>query len=284
MKIGSEAHKQLFCSTFLAGHRKYEPHDLPWPQLDGDTLALLRGIPFWAHALEAESDAGPMLYACAEAASDPLLREALGQQAYEETRHARIIRHLIERYEIEVDEIPVTLPSDVESAFVDFGFEECLDSFGAFGLFALAREAKLVPEQLFEIFGNVMQEEAHHIVFFINWFAYRETQRGIHARALRLPRSLWHYAKALYKLSDLVRDDDAEEGADFIATGAAAFVEDLTPGLVLASCLRENQRRLAGFDRQLLLPTLVPRLARLALAGIRLLPERAGGSANEASA
>lgn len=284
MQIGSEAHKELFCSTLLSGHRKYEPRDLAWPELDTDALALLRGIPFWAHALEAESDAGPMLSAFAGTVIDPLVNEALSLQGYEEARHSRIIRHLIDFYEIEVDEIRVTTQTDLESAFIDFGFEECLDSFGAFGLFALAREAKLVPDGLFEIFGRVMQEEAQHIVFFINWFSYRQAQLGFPARALRYPRSLWHYGKALYKLADLVRDDDAEEGADFIATGAGAFVDDLTPRLVLESCLKENERRLAGFDRRLQVPTLVPRLARLALAGIRLVPQRSGGSPTEASA
>jgi len=193
---------------------------------------------------------------------------------------------MIERYGIEVPAFAVTTPDDVESAFVDFGFEECLDSFGAFGLFALAREAKLVPDEFFEIFGQVMQEEAHHIVFFVNWYAYRQAQRGVSARALRAPRALWHYGKALYKLADLVRDDDADEGADFIATGATAFVDDLTPHMVLSRCVAENERRLAGFDRRLLVPRLVPRLARVALLATRWLPERSisSGGASQSSA
>ena len=273
MEIGSEAHKELFCHTFVEGHRRYEPEDLPWPELDAETLELLRGIPFWEHALQAELDAGPMVYACAEASSDPLVREALNLQGYEETRHGRTIQHMIDLYGIEVPPIDTSVPLDVESAFVDFGFEECLDSFGAFGLFALAREADLVPDEFFQIFGQVMQEEAHHIVFFVNWFAWRQAQRGGSARVLRAPRTLWQYGKALYKLGDLVRDDGADEGADFIATGASAFVDDLTPHMVLTRCVSENERRLAGFDRRLLVPRLVPRLARVAMAGTRWLSD-----------
>jgi len=189
---------------------------------------------------------------------------------------------MIDRYGIEVPPLHVSQPADAESAFIDFGFEECLDSFGAFGIFALAREAQLVPEEFFEIFGQVMQEEAHHIVFFVNWFAHRQARRGGADRALRGPRSLWHYGKALYKLADLVRDDGADDGADFIATGAAAFVDDLTPRMVLERCVAENERRLAGFDRRLLVPHLVPRLARVALSGLRLLPER--GAPRDAAA
>lgn len=287
MEIGSAAHKELFCRTFLEGHRKYEPEDLPWPELEAGPLELLRGIPFWEHALQAELDAGPMVYACAELASDPLVHEALCLQGYEETRHGRTIRHMIERYGIEVPDLEVSVPSDVESAFIDFGFEECLDSFGAFGIFALAHEARLVPDEFFEIFGQVMQEEAHHIVFFVNWFGYRQAQRGAAARALRGPRSLWHYAKALYKLADLVRDDGADEGADFIVTGASAFVDDLTARMTLTRCLAENERRLAGFDRRLLVPELMPRLARMALAGFGLIPgqstSRAGAAQGDPS-
>src|SRR5262245_48313747 len=94
MKIGSEAHRQLFCRTFLDRHRRYEPEDLAWPALDDDALALLRGLPFWTHALQAEEDAGPIITACAALETDTLVREALELQAFEEMRHARIIRHL----------------------------------------------------------------------------------------------------------------------------------------------------------------------------------------------
>jgi len=59
MKIGSEAHKELFCRTFLEGHRRYEPAELPWPALDGEPLALLRSLPFWTFALQAEEDSTP---------------------------------------------------------------------------------------------------------------------------------------------------------------------------------------------------------------------------------
>ncbi len=274
MEIGSEAHKDLFCRTFFEVHRAYEPADLPWPGLGDDALALLRGIPFWTHALQAEEDAGPMITACADHERDPLIREALLLQAYEETRHARIIQHMITLYDLPAGEVHVELPPDVVEAFIDFGFEECLDSFGAFGLFKLAREHMLVPEPLFEIFDRVMQEEANHIVFFINWFNHRQVRLAGAARWFRRPQAGWHYWKALRKLYGLVRDKDAPEGKDFVVTGASAFVENLTPRLVVEACVSENERRLARFDRRLLVPGLVPGLARTALRALRLLPAR----------
>ncbi|PWU20971.1 MAG: hypothetical protein C5B48_11815, partial [Candidatus Rokuibacteriota bacterium] len=145
MRIGSETHKQLFCETFFERHRPYEPEQLGWPALDDPSLALLRGLPFWTHALQAEEDAGPMITACAALEADSTVRRALELQAFEETRHARILKHMFALYGLHTDEIRVEIPADVLDAFIDFGFEECLDSFGAFGLFKLAREHLSMP-------------------------------------------------------------------------------------------------------------------------------------------
>src|SRR5215831_7361919 len=98
VKIGSEAHKQLFCGTFFDQHRPYEAEQLEWPRLGEEALRLLRSLPFWTHALQAEEDAGPMIRACAALEPDPLVRQALELQAFEETRHARIIKHMTELY------------------------------------------------------------------------------------------------------------------------------------------------------------------------------------------
>jgi hypothetical protein len=274
VKIGSAAHKELFCRTFLDQHRPYEPEQLEWPVLDDEALALLRGLPFWTHALQAEEDAGPMISACAALEPDTTVRQALELQALEEARHARIIKHMIDRYSLPLDEIRVEIPADVLEAFIDFGFEECLDSFGAFGLFKLAREYLVMPAPLFDIFDRVMQEEASHIVFFLNWFAYRQANLGGLPWAFRHAKALKHYLRALRKLAGLAFSDNTAEGKDFIISGAEAFVENLTPGAVLAACLEENTRRLAGFDRRLLVPELAPRLARLALGVLNRLPHR----------
>ena len=274
MKIGSAAHKELFCRTFFDQHRAYEPEQLEWPALDDEALALLRGLPFWTHALQAEEDAGPMISACAALEPDTTLRQALELQALEEARHARIIKHMIERYSLPVGEIRVEIPADVLEAFIDFGFEECLDSFGAFGLFKLGREHLVMPAALFDIFDRVMQEEASHIVFFLNWFAYQQANRGALPWLFRHSKALKHYLRALRKLAGLAFSDDTAEGKDFIIGGADAFVENLTARAVLAACLEENTRRLAGFDRRLLVPRLAPRLARLALGVLDRLPQR----------
>jgi len=276
MKIGSQAHKELFCRTFFEGHHEYEPKRLPWPDLSDDQLAMLRGIPFWTQALQAEADAGPLIRACAVHESDPLVSEALELQAEEETRHFGIISHMLEIYDLEAGDVHVELPADVVEGFIDFGYEECLDSFGTFGLFALAREHELVPEPLFDIFDQVMQEEAHHIVFFLNWFAHRQANLGTAQRLMRPTKGLLHYGRAIRKVIGMVFGDD-DEGAGFTVTGAQAFLDDLTPRIVMERCLSENERRLAGFDRRLLVPELFPRLTRLGLVPLRMLPGSSRG-------
>ena len=155
MQIGSQAHRELFCRTFFEGHKKYDPKDLPWPELEGEGLALVRGLPFWTHALQFESDAGPMITAASKYEPDPIVREALELQAAEERRHAALVAHMIELYDLPYEESHVEVVQDPVSEFIDFGFEECLDSFGAFGLFKIARDSKLLPDPLFDVFDNV---------------------------------------------------------------------------------------------------------------------------------
>ena len=243
MKIGSKTHKELFCQTFVASHLDYNPEHLPWPELDGAALERLRGIPFWEKALDTERQAGVLVSGYAETLSDPILRDAIALQGMEEARHARMIGTLVERYGIEMPERPaVELPGNIELAFTDFGFDECLDSFFAFGLFGIARQSGLFPESLFTIFDPILDEEARHIVFFVNWITYLQISRGLGANVLRASKSLWHYGRSLRHLIDAFGSSDAN-GSGFTATGANAFAMDLTPELFLSTCLEENARR-----------------------------------------
>jgi hypothetical protein len=275
MKIGSEAHKELFCRSFMESHLEYEPEQLPWPQLDSETHARLRGIPFWEKAFDTEREAGVLVSAYAEMVDDPVLQEAIALQGREEGRHARLIKTLIDRYDIEMGERPpIQLKSNIEEAFTDFGFEECLDSFFAFGLFGIAREAGFFPEQFFTIFDPILDEEARHIVFFVNWFTYLQIQRGRSFLGLRTTKTLWHYGRALRNLIEAFGGDDTS-GAGFTATNANSFaMDDLTPESFIAACLEENKKRMSKFDKRLLEPQLMPRISSIALRTLQLIPKR----------
>ncbi|MEH1779146.1 MAG: ferritin-like domain-containing protein [Nostoc sp.] len=275
MKIGSKEHKELFCRSFLESHLEYEPERLPWPTLDNVALESLRSIPFWREALNTEQEAGVMVNAFAATISDPLLKEAIALQAMEEVRHGRLIKFLINHYDIQISAPPApVLPSNIKTAFLDFGFGECLDSFLAFGLFGLAhRHVSYIPEALFNIFDAVLNEEARHIMFFVNWVTYLQIQEG-KSNWSRGINALVHYSRALQDKIKAFSGSNEEQQEGFTATGASSFIDNLTPELLLSTCLEENTRRLSVFDRELLQPQLIPNLAKTALATLRLIPRR----------
>lgn len=278
MQIGSEAHKVLFCESFMASHRIYEPDQIPLPDLDDVALKRLQGVPFWDEALYTERRAGVMLSAYADQINDPLLQEAIALQAQEEARHGQLIEHMLQRYNIQTPQRPVaTLSTDLESAFIKFGYGECFDSFFAFGLFGIARQAGLVPEPLFTVFDPILDEEARHIVFFVNWMAYKQIQEG--RGFLRGFNSSWQYAGALQRRLSNLRSggktpNPGKSKQGFTATGAKAFTTGLTLETFLQTCLEENTKRMSLYDDRLLRPQFLPIATSAAFRGVKLLPKR----------
>ena len=186
MRIGSKVHKELFCRSFIMTHREYDPEKLSWPELDGPSLERLRGLPFWGEAMTTEMEASANIRAYAAEVHDPLLREAITLQAAEELRHAMLIETLMGRYDIRATQRPAAqLPANPEQAFVDTGYGECIDSFFAFGLFEIARQSGFFPKPLLDLVEPILDEEARHIVFFVDWEAYHQSQRGREFKGLR---------------------------------------------------------------------------------------------------
>lgn len=275
MKIGSEEHKRLFCHNFIETHRRFEPPELPWPALNDDELGRLRAVPFWQEVFHTERRAGAIVEAFAKTIDDPLLREAVDLQGYEEARHARLIRFMIDHYRIEAGEQPIEkLPDDAVTAFIDFGYGECFDAFLGFGVFKIARESGFLPESMFSLFDVLMYEETRHIVFFINWMAYREAQEGRGAAPIRAMTAAWFYGRALARLVGTIRRGAESNGQDFSATQADVFLNDFSIRRLVGECLSENARRMSAFDPQLLQPRLLPTLGRIAFSAMRLIPRR----------
>jgi hypothetical protein len=272
MRIGSEAHRDLFCRQFVDTHIAYDPATLPWPELDAAALERLRAVPFWQEVLHTERRAGAIVAAFTTAIDDPVIRHAVALQGEEESRHAELLRVMIERYGIAAVEQPIEdLGSDVETAFIDFGYGECVDSFLGFGVFKIARQSGFLPDAMFEIFDTLMHEELRHIVFFVNWMAWREVQKGRGAAWLRGLTSLRFYGRAFRRLLGTVRrGQGANEGRDFSATQASVFLDGFTFRRFLADCHAENVRRMAGIESQLLRPRFLPAVAGMALSGLRL--------------
>ena len=272
MKIGSQEHKERFCRQFIASHPDYNPDTLPWPELDGLAHERLRSVPFWQEVLRTERRAGAIVNEFAKTIDDPTIHEAVALQGLEEARHARLLEVMIDRYKIEIDEPPLEpLPADIETAFIDFGYGECLDSFLGFGVFKIARQSGFLPEEMFSIFEVLMHEETRHIVFFVNWMALREVRHGRASSALRGVTSLRYYIRAFRRMVGTVRKGaEGGDGKNFAATQASVFLDGFNFRSFLEDCYAENRRRMDSFDEHLLRPQFLPAMTNVALSGLRL--------------
>jgi hypothetical protein len=289
MKIGSEAHKELFCQSFMDSHLLYEPEILAWPELDRAMIERLQKIPFWDEALYTERKAGVMLKAYAETVEDPMIQAAIALQAEEEARHGRVIGYMINHYGIQVPERAAKpLPENLEPAFIKFGYGECFDSFFAFGLFGIARQGGFIPDALFNIFNTLVDEEARHMVFFVNWIAHKQIVEG--RGALRPFSSFQQYTGAAFRRLDNLMGMSKKgkkkpaNQKGFTAAGAKAVKVDLTLESFLQMCITENARRMAAYPEDLLRPDFLPAIASLAYNTVKRLPKRDRQPAEEIGA
>src|SRR5215470_10576873 len=243
MKIGSQEHRDAFCSHFVQSYVDYDPKTLPWPALTDEALQRIRAVPFWEEVFYTERRAGAIVAAFTETVSDPILKQALALQGEEETRHANLIRVMIDKYGLDAPERPMeVLGTDIETRFKDFGFGECLDSFLGFGLFKIAWQVEFLPRDVLKIFETLMFEETRHIVFFINWMAYTEAQRGWLARTVLPLTSFHYYLRALRRLAGLARRSKGlNDGQNFAATLVSMFLDGFNFRRFLEDCYSENR-------------------------------------------
>jgi hypothetical protein len=258
--IGSATHKELFCREFIDTHVAYEAATLRWPELDPTSRERLQALPFWEEAVSTERATAAKVQAQGHREDDPLLREAVTLQGYEEARHAAVLDSLLRHYEIRIPPLSVPpLPANVEWAFLRTEYGECFDSFFAFGLFAVAKDSGFFPAELIARFEPIMQEEARHILFFVNWLAYRRARLPVWQRPALAARCL--LAMTLQVWSRLQTARGVGEG-DFTLKGHEAIKTDLSPRDFLSLCVQENERRLGRYNCRLLRPRLVPTIAR----------------------
>ena len=259
---GSLEHRELFCRSFIDTHVAFDPEAIEWPELEPEALGRLRALPFWSEAVSTEATTASWIRSFAGAEKDALVREALELQALEEERHASMLRGLVESYEIDVAPAPPEpLPRTPSWAFLRTGYGECFDSFFAFGLFQIARRSGFFPEPLVAIFDPLLQEEARHVIFFVNWAAWHGARLGRAGRlghralcALALAQQAWGRVQMARGI----------ERPHFTVTGHEAIDSDVSLGELLGLCLAENERRSSFYDARLLRPRVVPALARAA--------------------
>jgi hypothetical protein len=268
VRIGSPEHLRLFSSMLLETHNPYKPAVMNWPELDPPTLSRVTSLPIWDIAVQTEGRASIRVRTFAATVSDPQLRRALDLDGDEEARHKVVLGHLVRAYGIALGPEPdYPPPKDPEWAWLVTGYSECVDSFFAFGLFALAKNSGFFPAELVETFEPVIQEEARHILFFANWVAWHRRNLSWWRRLAFEIRVAGVWAFLVWERIGIARGIEADgtaQDANFAMTGSEAIGVELKPRELIELCLAENDRRFAGYDRRLLRPTTVPRLARLA--------------------
>jgi hypothetical protein len=276
LRRGSEAHKREVCRMFHETFNPYRPSIIAWPKLSAEALQRVTSLPIWDVAVHTESRARLRFATYASSVEDPEVRGAVALNAWEEGRHKEVLANLVRAYGIELaSEPPFERPRDPLWAFLVTGYCECIDSFFAFGLFELARRSGFFPAELVETFEPVIQEECRHILLFANLVAWQRANlpwwRRIHFE-LRVA-AVW--AVIAWERIVLARSMDAQghnkgDKAQLDSTFTASSANAISPVEIdvrdlMALCLKENDRRFAGYDSRLLRPTTVPRLVRFAL-------------------
>jgi len=292
IRIGSDEHGRLLCRTFIETHRPFQPRDIVWPTLDEEGLARLRGLPVWDEAVRTEAATAVKVQTLGETETDPILKEAIALQGYEEGRHAEIIALLTKNYGIPTAPFGgPERPKDPKWTFLRTGYGECLDSFFAFGLFDIGRRTEYFHEDLIALFDQIMQEEARHILFIVNWAAYLRAREPVPLRPAFDTRRAWNVAAQAFdrvKGAMQMAGGNGDRGKDggeapkgtqdgFTLKSHSAF-GDFTLRSFLELCLSENERRLAIYDPRLLRPFLVPSAVRML---VKVLPRGSGNGKRE---
>jgi hypothetical protein len=276
IRPGSARHKTAFCRMLLDTHNPYKPAVIAWPKLDPEARCRLVSLPIWDIAVQTEGKASTRVRSYGGQIADPLLKEAVLLNGFEEGRHKQVLANLVAAYDVRLAPEPEYLPPrHAEWAFMVTGYSECIDSFFAFGLFRLAQRSGFFPRELVDTFEPVMQEEARHILFFVDWAAW-------HRRNLPLWRRPWFCLKVAAVWGFLIGEriglarsagktlDGADQDNSFTLTGSKAVADiDLSPAALIDLCLAENERRMAGYDPRLLRPQVMPRLLRFARRFLR---------------
>nr|WP_298684374.1 ferritin-like domain-containing protein [uncultured Dongia sp.] len=267
---GSDAHRDAFCRLLTDTYNPYKPAVIAWPELSSEELARLAGLPFWDTAVAIEGRASLRMEWQANRLKDRQIAAALNLNAAEERRHKEVLHNMLTFYRIELGDEPVYLPPrDPEFGFLRTGFGECINSFFAFGLFDMARSSGFFPPALVDTFEPVIQEETRHIMFFVNYVAYRRAELNVVART-------WFDLKCLVAIGEQFasrigmaietrRRRRTKVKSNFLTAGATSVAGGFSKRAFFELCLKENDRRMAGYDRRLLRPMMMPRLINLML-------------------
>jgi hypothetical protein len=279
MKFGSYEHKKLFCRSFIDSHIPHDPKHLPWPKLDDQSLKRLHSISFWPDLLKQQQKAALIVKAYAQTIRDPLMKEAIALLAEEEEGLEKRLSFMMEFYSLPNSTVSsVRVSNKTETAFIDRGFEECLNSFLGFGMFGIAKQAHYLPEPLMQAFDSCLEKKARQIIFFINWWTYWNIKLKQRSdwNEFRGIRALWFRRQILVSLITAFEKEEFEEVSFDQNLSAGQLMGKLTLGQFLSVCQAEQVGRMQGFNSNLLQPQLANSLASFMQTILKFWPQRVG--------
>ncbi len=269
LRMGSEEHKRSFCNVLLGFFNPYKPAVIAWPALPPDAEKRLTSLPFWDIAVHTEGYASVRMQTMADSVKDPLIKEAIAMNAFEEGRHKHVLHNMLNFYAIPLATEPAYVaPRDPEWKFICTGYGECFDSFFAFGLFKMAKDSGFFPPELVDVFEPIVQEEARHILFFVNWVAYTAANKPLLPRLwfrMRCMAALFMGGMGRMSLAGAANKGHGTAENNFVVTSGETLTVGLTPRRLIEVALAENTTRMSPYDPRLPRPEIMPFIARLAL-------------------
>ncbi|HEY9828897.1 MAG TPA: hypothetical protein V6D19_26055 [Stenomitos sp.] len=233
-------------------------------------LAKIQDAAFWTRVSSSQSEIGLIASAYAQTLQDPLLRENMALYGKEHQRLAAVVGTLVETYGFNCPgQKAASLPTNLEQALIEAGYSDCIDVFLGFGLWELAKQAQLLPHELEQQFETYLAEKSRHLVFFVNWLAFRNVKTRKYAEGFRGVQAVWQRRGALL---DWMKVFGEKEDSDALPT--RRWLEEWTSEAFLTACLSAHRQFMQPFSTNLLKPQVAPILAALVRESLRVWPKR----------
>jgi hypothetical protein len=268
---GTDVHKREVCRMFRETFNPYRPSVIEWPRLDEEARRRITSLPIWDIAVQTEGKARLHMANYARCIADRDMRSASALNAWEENRHKTVLANLASCYGIPLaNEPPYKQPRDAQRAYMRTGYSECIDSFFAFGLFAMAIRSELVAT-----FEPVVQDECRHILLFANWVAWHRATLPWWRRVFFELRVAAVWIQLGWERMGLARSIDGDgnetyQDNNFTVTGTKSVTAaEYSVRDLMRICLEENERHFSGYDSRLKRPSTMPSLVRLLVRLLR---------------